>query len=55
MNCPHCGRPNVGWPITRPNKCSPKDWVNCIRNLEESGLSKADLEFYARARAKDGL
>ena len=32
MICPRCGRPMVGWLVVRPDRCSPKYWVNCIRN-----------------------
>jgi hypothetical protein len=29
--CPRCNRPLGTWPLQRPNTCSPKDWVYCIR------------------------
>jgi hypothetical protein len=32
--CPRCRRPMVGWPLVRPDLCSPKGWVSCIRNPE---------------------
>jgi hypothetical protein len=31
--CPHCKRITHGWPLKRPDKCAPKDWAYCIRNL----------------------
>lgn len=33
--CPYCLRPSTGWPLRRPDRCSPKGWVNCIRNQED--------------------
>lgn len=30
--CPRCKRPRSFWPLARPNRCSPKDWVKGIRN-----------------------
>lgn len=30
--CDKCGREVKPWPLERGNRCSPKDWVYCIRN-----------------------
>jgi hypothetical protein len=35
MICPRCGRQAVGWPLKRADVCSPKNWVDCIRNPED--------------------
>lgn len=32
--CPRCKRETKGWPLNRPDACSPKDWAFCIRNPE---------------------
>lgn len=32
MKCPKCSRTLHPWPLKRPGTCSPKSWVNCIRN-----------------------
>lgn len=29
--CPRCRRPRAEWPLKRSAKCSPPDWVYCIR------------------------
>lgn len=29
--CPRCKRTTSGWLLARPDRCSPKDWVRCIR------------------------
>jgi len=29
--CPRCKRIAKGWPLHRPDVCSPKEWMNCIR------------------------
>lgn len=34
MICPRCKREATGWPLRRADLCSPRDWVNCIRNPE---------------------
>jgi hypothetical protein len=31
--CPRCKRPAYGWPVKRPDTCSPKHWAHCIRNI----------------------
>jgi hypothetical protein len=31
MICPRCKREAVGWPLRRADRCSPKDWVRCLR------------------------
>ena len=30
--CPRCKRRAEGWPLRRADICSPKNWVNCIRD-----------------------
>jgi hypothetical protein len=30
--CPRCGREAKGWPLKRGDRCSPSDWVSCIRD-----------------------
>ena len=30
--CLRCKRVTEGWPLVRPDVCSPKGWVQCIRN-----------------------
>jgi len=32
MTCPRCKREVRPWSLRRGAKCSPKDWVYCIRN-----------------------
>lgn len=32
--CPRCDREAVGWPLERGDRCSPRDWVYCIRQPE---------------------
>lgn len=34
VTCPRCKREAVGWPLSRHDVCSPKDWVKCIREPE---------------------
>ena len=33
--CPRCQRVVTGWPVRRPDSCSPKHWAYCIRNRED--------------------
>ena len=35
MTCPRCKREAVGWPLKRPDICSPKGWAYCIRDPED--------------------
>ncbi len=44
MICPRCKRPAVGWPLRRGDRCSPKDWANCIRRPEAVGRQIQELE-----------
>ena len=32
VTCPRCKRRAVGWPVLRGDRCSPRDWVDCIRD-----------------------
>lgn len=32
--CPRCDREARGWPLERADRCSPRDWVYCIRQPE---------------------
>ena len=32
MTCPRCKREIHPWPLVRGGRCSPRDWVYCIRN-----------------------
>jgi len=56
MICPRCKREAVGWPLVRPDYCSPKDWASCLRNpwdiyqAEEKRLARK-----AAASSKDKL
>lgn len=34
LRCDRCGRVVSPWPCQRPEVCSPKDWANCIRQIE---------------------
>jgi hypothetical protein len=31
LRCPRCGRALSDGPLSRPSRCSPKDWVMCLR------------------------
>jgi hypothetical protein len=31
--CPRCKRIAKGWPLQRADRCSPKYWAYCLRNL----------------------
>ncbi|MFE0490109.1 hypothetical protein [Streptomyces griseoaurantiacus] len=33
--CPKCGRERATWPLRRNGRCSPKNWVRCIRPVGE--------------------
>jgi hypothetical protein len=47
--CPRCKRPTLGWPLKRPDKCSEKRAVHCMRDPQ------AVLDDIARrAGRKDG-
>lgn len=35
MTCERCGREMRPWPLKRGDRCSPKDWVACIRQPKE--------------------
>jgi hypothetical protein len=30
--CERCGRTMAGWPLQRPDTCSPPGWDACLRN-----------------------
>lgn len=42
--CPRCKREVMGWPLWRPDLCSPKDWAKCIRNETDVILQLERIE-----------
>lgn len=50
--CGRCARPAVGWPLSRPDVCSPGRWTSCIRdpftvaaeNTARAAAEKEDAE-----------
>lgn len=44
MTCPKCNREVNPWPLERGSRCSPEDWVYCIRNDPPYCFSKVEAE-----------